>query len=91
MSRMSGYFFDGSKSGGFTIHPCTFMPSFDVNQISSAWPSVFPVRTSAFTSVSQLMADGVFTLNATTSTGCPAVVITPTAIPFGFIEVTVNS
>src|SRR5687767_13937764 len=35
MFRMSGYFFEGSKSGGRCAHVCTRLPSKLVYQISS--------------------------------------------------------
>ena len=49
---MSGYLFDASNDGGFTIQPCTFVLPVDVYQTSSVFASYLPVRTSPLTSVS---------------------------------------
>src|SRR6476469_1213324 len=91
MSRISGYFLLGSKSAGFTIQPWIFIPSFDVYQISSVVASFLPINTSSLTSVSHLMLPGELRLRPTTSAECDDVLITPTALPFGLIDVTFNT
>src|SRR4051794_28341036 len=80
---MSGYFRDGSKLGGFTTHPWMRNPSTDLYQISSAGETFLPKSTSSFTDVMYVgvrVAPGV-RLNVTTSFGCDAVDIVPTAVP----------
>src|SRR5262245_11807241 len=52
ISRISGYFFDASNDGGFTIQPCTFVLPVDVYQTSSTFASCLPCSTSPLTSVS---------------------------------------
>ncbi len=94
MSRMSGYFFDGSKPGGFTIQPWIFSPSFDVYQISSVCASSLPASTSSFTAVSCVNVDAVpvfGTANVTTSFGLVGVERMPTATPVLPTLVTVST
>ena len=70
ISRISGYFFDGSKDGGFTIQPITFVLPVDVYVISSVFASCLPASTSPFTSVSLVICGCARRgCNATTSCG----------------------
>src|ERR1035437_10762947 len=53
ISRMNGYFRDGSKPGGLMIHPWMCRPSFDeLYEISSTWPSDRPESRSVLSDVS---------------------------------------
>ena len=91
MSSISGYFFAGSKSGGFTIQPWICMPSFDVYQISSRGAELLAHQHVVVDVGEPLDVAGALRLKATTSFGCDAVLITPTAMPFGLIDVTVST
>ena len=51
MLMIIGYFFDGSKSGGFWIHDCTFLPSNDVVHIMSGSVSVSSLQSFSLTLV----------------------------------------
>src|SRR6266550_9618687 len=62
ISRMSGYFFDASKDGGFTIHPWTLVLPDEVYQISSIFASCLPASTSPLTSVSVAICAGLLRL-----------------------------
>src|SRR5205823_5947985 len=66
------------------------MPSVERYQISSAGEVFLPKRTSSFTDVMNAGC-GFATLNATTSFGCDAVDITPTAIPDREMSATVRT
>src|SRR5437868_15167042 len=57
MSRISGYFFDGSKSGGFCTHVWIFLPSKLVYQISSGSVSLICENSFSLKFVSCLGAD----------------------------------
>ena len=54
----SGYFFDGSKPGGLTIHPSTGVLPDDVYLTRSTSPNVTRASTSSFTRVSCVSSAG---------------------------------
>ena len=58
ISRMSGYFFAASKSGGFTTQPCTFALPLEVKSISSVFARCLPVNKPALTLVSLVISPG---------------------------------
>ena len=78
---MSGYFFEGSKSGGFTIQPWMSQSSTDLYQISSTSPSVTPASTSSFTRVSCMRLPPSSRSKETTSPGPCGSVSVPIAFP----------
>ena len=51
ISRISGYFFDGSKSGGLRIQPWIFLPSKLLYQISSGSLCWMSLKSSSLTCV----------------------------------------
>src|SRR5262245_28889906 len=79
MVSIIGYFFFGSKPGGFTIQPWIFMPSAVGYQISSTWPNVLPERMSSLTALINFGV-GFLTLKIATSLGRSDVDITPTIV-----------
>ena len=49
ISKIKGYFFEGSKSGGVTSQPCIFLSSYDeLYQTSSTFPSFLYSNKSLF-------------------------------------------
>src|SRR3954468_12880107 len=90
---MSGYFFEGSKPGGFTIQPWMRRLSFDVYQISSVCASSLPSSTSALTDVSGVNDDTVPVfgiVKVLMSFGVVGLERTPTAKPAELTSVTVS-
>src|SRR3954452_21303526 len=56
--NFTGYFFDASKSGGFTMKPSTFLPIDPVNQNGSSGEVWTCAKTASFRCVSWLAFSG---------------------------------
>src|SRR4026209_2221987 len=81
ISRISGYFREGSKEGGLTTQPCTLAPPLEVYQSSSTSPSRVPLNRSALTSVSCSSWAGRLSSKRTISVGRDALLRTANTMP----------